>query len=595
MKDRVDEELGLEEVIRLAMQLSPVVRVEAGQTVVASRDTFFDIQANQAGVMEALATFDTNFEADFRSRIIDQPPDAFFGPGLTEPLQRDELAPNFGWTRTTQWGARTSVLFNPDPAYLFLGDPDGTSFNPRHVGELEVSIRQPLLKGGGRAVNLAPIEISRIDVAKSDWDFKRAIMASLRGVVTAYWDLYAASVAVQAIEDVLPLLEEIVRIQNEAYKADWVTQTDVAKAETQLYEFRQNYEALRSDMLAQELRLRSLVGLPLDDGRNLIPTTSPLEHRLEIDPAQVVLAALDNQPELVRQRLNVRLRTVERVVALNGRQLQLDVFALTRRNGVGESIDDAINQMLTQDFQDWELGASLTFPLGRRQANAALRAAELELAKERNLLDQQILSLQYDLQNTLRSIEFSFRQYEQAVKRLEAAERWAKGAKLRYENPNVESPDANILVVNLNEYLNSLRIRTRAATERAELLAAYNSDLVKLEEQKGTLLDFFCVSLLGDPCRRTTNWPRPEVDLSPRDPKQQPTHEPPSKIDQTLWLDNRRLAIGRQQSSERTKNLWYPNGGVSSPSEIPLPQVHIRLPEVESPPTARFPASDQRS
>ncbi len=516
--DREDYHLRLEEVVRWAMQLSPVVRVEAGGAVVASDNTFYDIQANEAAVEESLSLFDTNFETAFTGNMFNRPPEAFFGPGLIQPQERDELSFNFGWTRGTEWGGKTSLLFNPNPGYLFLPDSGATALNPRHIGELELSITQPLLKGAGRAVNLAPVEIRRINVTQSDWEFKQTLMSSLGSVVAAYWDLYAAHVAVEAIEEVLPLLVEIVRIQTEAFKAEWVTETEVAKAEAQLYEFRQERQSLRATMLEREQRLRNLVGLPPQDGRTFVPSTVPLEARLAIDPSDAILAALDNQPALVQQRLNIRLRTIDQMLAQNGRRLQLDVFALQRLNGIGDSLGDALDQMLTDGFVDWQLGASLTVPLGRRQANAALRAADLRLEKEQHLLDQQLLTVQHDIQSTLRSIEFAFRQYEQAVKWLESAQRWVNGAKLRYENPNPEAGGSNVLVTNLNEYLNSLRLRTDAATTRASLLADYNSELVRLEEQKGTLLKFFGVAWQRDPCRNAGEW-TPEEFAEPGEPE----------------------------------------------------------------------------
>ena len=437
------------------------------------------------------------------------PPIRSLDRGWLQPSERDEWYLNFGWRKKLVWGGTTSASFNPNPNYLFIPDQPPGSFSPRHVAEWEFSVVQPLLRGAGRTFNLAPLEISQLSADQSAWDFKDEVMTSVREIVAAYWDLYAAGVALDAIELIIPLVEEIVRIQREAHKAEWVTITEVAKAEAQMYEFRRERETRRSELLAAELRLRDLIGLPPEDGMKLIPITKPLEQHIAFSPQAVMLDALDNQPDLARRRIDIQVRSVEKEVALNGQKLQLDAIAVSRRNGVGESVDDAARQMLTADFYDWELGLKLTVPLGRRQAAAAVRASEQLLAKEKVLFDQQILTTRHDLQDNLRSIEFAYRQYSEATRQLAAAERWVEGAKLRYQNPSIGADASNVLVTNLNEYLNSLRFRTSAATDQADLIARYNSEMLRLEDTKGTILEFFGIAFNADPCRQSANFPRP--------------------------------------------------------------------------------------
>ena len=431
----MDHPFHLIEAIGLALQNSPVVRVQAGTSVAASDVTFFDIQAREAEIIEELAAFDTTFESSVGNNRFKNPPDSFFGPGLAQPSERDEWYLNFGWRKKLVWGGTTSASFNPNPNYLFIPDQPPGSFSPRHVAEWEFSVVQPLLRGAGRTFNLAPLEISQLSADQSAWDFKDEVMTSVREIVAAYWDLYAAGVALDAIELIIPLVEEIVRIQREAHKAEWVTITEVAKAEAQMYEFRRERETRRSEVLAAELRLRDLIGLPPEDGMKLIPITKPLEQHIAFSPQAVMLDALDNQPDLARRRIDIQVRSVEKEVALNGQKLQLDAIAVSRRNGVGESVDDAVRQMLTADFYDWELGLKLTVPLGRRQAAAAVRASEQLLAKEKVLFDQQILTTRHDLQDNLRSIEFAYRQYSEATQQLAAAERWVEGRQAALSKP----------------------------------------------------------------------------------------------------------------------------------------------------------------
>ena len=136
-------------------------------------------------------------------------------------------------------------------------------------------VKQPLLRGAGVEIAKAPVRIAAIKVEQSAWDFKKTVMESVRSVNEAYWDLYAARVALLSVEEVLPLLEEVVHLQEVNYQAHWVIHADVAKAYAQLHLYRQQRSQMESAALEKELRLRSLMRLPPADGFNLIPTTPP--------------------------------------------------------------------------------------------------------------------------------------------------------------------------------------------------------------------------------------------------------------------------------------------------------------------------------
>lgn len=567
--------------IGMSLQNSDIVRVSSGGAVSADPSTAFDVDAADARILAALAAFDTSWESQFYTTSINRPPNAFFGPGLTQPNQRDEAALRTGVRKRWQTGAQTSVMFNPDPTYLYVPNSTSSRFNPSYVGELEVSLRQPLLRGAGRQVNSVPIQISRIETEQSAWEFKKAVMASMRSIAAAYWDLHASHVALRSIDEVIPLLEEVVRLQEESYKTEWVIYADVAKAHAQLHEFRQRRLNLQSSLIENELRLRNLLGLPPADGWSIIPTDDPYAAREIVDPDLAVTAAMSYQPDLVRQRLETRIRELELVVAKNGLQPNLDFQALYRMNGVGERLDGALRQMYSAEYSDWLVGFTFSVPLGNRQAEANARAAELQLARANGLLHQEALGVAHRVSNDIREIDFRFQEYEQANKRLQAASDWMQGSRLRYQNPQPEG-GPNWLVQSLNDYLAALRFRTDAATDAAAVLAQYNTALVELEESKGTLLEFLNIDLAADPCRQAewlpTPIPVPAVPITPPEsvpvPEQMPQGSAP-------W--NVPTATTQGQRAEK----------FVSPSMIP--STGARTPSGFAPSTISPPASNRQS
>lgn len=495
-----DATLTLPEALFAALGQSEIFRVATAGNVTAAEDTFYDLDIAQQRVTAALSEFDASFAAEFYTSRINQPPDAFFGPGLTQPDLRDEALYNFSLSKPLIRGGQAVVSYNPDPSYLFIPDADADSFNPAHVGRLELELTQPLLRGAGLEVNRVPIRISQIAANQSAWDFKKTAMAAVRSVIVEYWELHAAHVAMRSIDEVIPLLEEVVRLQEEAYKTQWVIQADVAKAHARLHEFRQERVRLEARVVASELRLRRLMNLPPVDGRNLIPVTNPTRHLPDIVPNESVRSAMLHNPDLVRQRLDIRIRELELFVAENNLQPQFDLRALYRMNGVGEDLGTALHQLASVEFSDWLLGATFSVPLGRRQATAGVRRAELKLIRGRGLLDQASRTMAHRVSGKLREIDFAWREHQEAERRLRATHDWLRGARLRYQNPNPDAGGGNWLLQNLNDYLDALRARTDAAADAAEVLSRYNAELVRLHEMQGTILGFFGIELSCDPC-----------------------------------------------------------------------------------------------
>src|SRR5262245_5723061 len=192
---------------------SRVVRVVDMGGVTAGPVTGYDIDALQARVNAALAAFDTSFNANFIATRYRQPPDAIFGPGLAIPTLRDQMTYGAGFTKPLTTGGQATLFYDPAPSYLFLPLGNGTNFNPLQISATTMAIRQPLLKGAGVDVNSAPIQIAQIRAEQSAWDFKKEVLLTCRNIADAYWELHAARVALQAVGDMLPLLEEAADLQ----------------------------------------------------------------------------------------------------------------------------------------------------------------------------------------------------------------------------------------------------------------------------------------------------------------------------------------------------------------------------------------------
>jgi outer membrane protein TolC len=316
-------------------------------------------------------------------------------------------------------------------------------------------------------------------------------MASVRSTAEAYWGLYSARAAAQVIEQVVPLLERVAKIEEERMAAQRSVKADVAKAHSQLRAVRQQAVQARSAIVQSELRLRNLLGIPPSDGYKIVPTSKPQEAPVTIDPVAAMATALDLRPDLQRQQLAIRTREHQLLVARNAGLPQLDVTGVYRMNGVNDDLGSSINQMFGNYYHDWQASVQMSMPLGRRVAAANIRAATLTLTREKALMQQAQHAAAHQINSIAQDAAYTHQLFVEASTRLQANTDWLEGAKIRYENPPPAGDGQDWLLAATNDYLTALRSQADAASDANAYLARYNTLLARLNEANGTILNDF--------------------------------------------------------------------------------------------------------
>ncbi len=493
--------LSLDQAVGIAIEHSDVVRVLDGSEVRSAYASSYDPAIADQNTREALAAFDTSFAAGMYWNRINPPPNAIVEPGLANPGRYDAGGLTAGFTKSWLTGAQTRIAYNPPTGYLYF--PNGSSsFNPTQSANVELSVRQPLLRGAGAEYNRAPITIAQIRTNQSAWDFKQATMDFVRSVEQAYWELNAAQIALRGVEEQLPLIEEVVRIEEASLTAKRAIPADVAKARVQMHAFRKRRLGMLATIAEKENQLRRLLGIDPNQGGRIVPVTEPCRAPFVINAQATLARAVDHRPDLLRQRLGVRIRELELVMARNSLLPQLDAQALYRMNGVSDQLGDALSMMAANQYGDWQFGATFSMPLGRNAGQANVRAAELQREKDYALLQQNVQGVAYQLANIIQLVESLHAQYTEAESQARQCQEWLRGARVRYQIPMPGGEGGNWLLQALDDYLFAMRATAEATAESGELLARYNTQLVLLEEAMGTLLEETGVHLSDDPTQK---------------------------------------------------------------------------------------------
>lgn len=439
-----------------------------------------------ARIVQAEAAFDAVYFFNFTNNEQDTPSASQLastlatvrniGTGVRKLLATGTQAEiSYNWTRT-----QANLIFQ--------------TLNPAYENNVAFTLRQPLLRGFGLDFNRAQINIRKNDRRISLQQFHQSVRDTLRASEEAYWRLVFAR-RVFAIEaDLLYETEKILRV----YEARARVGFDVYKA--QLGQIRSRYASRQSSFiqarnaaLNAEDNLKSIVNAPLlptGSDVELIPIDRPSVEGLVLDRVAEMQAGFEHRNELKIARIQVESARIAIGVAKNQALPKLDLTFRYIVDGLGESSDDAFDQLTMNDFHEYFVGIEFEWPIGNRGPRAAIR--------ETNLLHMQAIANVKNIIETIggeiaRAVWSTRNSYEQLSPNLIAAQAAREALEALQAREETKSPAQLDTELGLQDQV--------AGARRAfvQAIADYNLSIVGLEAAKGTLLRYYNVNLVEDP------------------------------------------------------------------------------------------------
>lgn len=147
--------------------------------------------------------------------------------------------------------------------------------------------------------------------------------------------------------------------------------------------------------------------------------------------------------------------------------------------------NNAVSDLFDGNFQEWQTGVELTFPIGFRRAYAAVRHAELQVARERELLYEQEHSVVYDLSNAISEVERAYTLVETNESRRAAAAEQVAAIRTAIELDKAS----------LDSLLDAQRRQSDADSAYFRSLVEYQLAVKNVQLEKGTLLDYNQIGL----------------------------------------------------------------------------------------------------
>lgn len=518
--------LSLEQCINLSLSNSRIMRDLGGtllrtpEAAVANVNPALAYTDPRTGEEAALSEFDAQLRSGLKFEKNDrQYNNSFFGEGglFRQDLHNYELGVRKKSATGSEFNVRSVTGYDSNNQVSNIFSPSSWD------SYLEAEIRQPLLQGAGTEFNriagpyavpgvINGVLIGRVRTDISLAEFERGVRDLVADVENAYWDLYFAYRDLEATLDARDKAYQIFqRTETKARVAGAEDLSDVEQAREQYLRFQADVvdslngrpmDATRTNngssggtfrgtggVRFAERRLRLILGIPINDGRLIRPTTEPTAAPIVYDWHTAVADALTLRPELRKQRWVVEHRKLELIANRNFLQPDLDVVSRYRFRGFGEALIDyngnsnAASSLVDGQFQEWQAGIEYTVPIGYRKAHAAVRNSQLALAREVEILKEQERSVHFGLSNSLSEIK---RSYENMVIQRERLE-----ATVKQINSLENKQDTIALDVLLEAHRRLLETRLRYHQAQIEYALANRN----VHFEKGTLLRYCNIGL----------------------------------------------------------------------------------------------------
>ncbi|MGH7021200.1 MAG: TolC family protein [Brevundimonas sp.] len=340
----------------------------------------------------------------------------------------------------------------------------------------DVSLNQPLLRGAGLAVNMAPIHIARLQEEINRLQLEATVAGTVSSVITSYRGLIQAQEQVRLADESLARTRVLLETNRALIQAGRMAESDIVQTESGVAN--QEVAVLQARQQVVSAQLALLQQLALASRTNVVAVEPMAATRIEVDLDSAMETAFASRIDLLAQRKSLEQMRQSMIVARNQRLWDVSLVASASRNDGPRFLDRL-------DETDTTVGLRLSVPIGdlsRRQnwlaAETGMQTAELAFEELKQSVESQVL-------DAVQSVEASWRQVEAArrARALSARALDIGQEKLRFGRAS-------------NFEVLSLQADLRAA-DAQELSAniAYLNALTALDQQIGSTLETWRISL----------------------------------------------------------------------------------------------------
>ena len=376
-----------------------------------------------------------------------------------------------GVTATSPWGTRLNLSWSQR---LDLADQAGRKRNDG----LGLEIVQPLLKGAGREIGMAPLRQARLGERKNRLALQATVAKTVNTIVTTYHHLLKAQEEQRLAQDALARTQQLLEVNDALIAAGRMAAFERIQTEAELAAQQLAVEESRNQL--DSVRLQLLQLLALDHGQPLRASEALVAERIDIDGAQALRVALAQQPDYLQQLIDAELHEISLLQAKDQQLWDVSLIA-------GASQQRDFQQSPPTRERRWNAyaGLQIEVPIGDLSTRQKLLNARLAVETQVIRQEHARQELERQVRDGLRDIDTRWRQYEIAQRGRDLSRR-----KLDIEREKLQvGRSSNFQVLSFESDLR------RAEASVLNALIACLSAQITLDEVLGLTLEHWEIAL----------------------------------------------------------------------------------------------------
>lgn len=357
-------------------------------------------------------------------------------------------------------------------------------YNPAYRSEASLSLTQPLLQGFGRTVTEQNILYAVQDRHVAVQALRAQAFTLLGQVRDRYHDVLRYRDNLKYRQISVALAEKILEENRLRVQAGVLPPIEILEAEVGLTQ--RQRDLLDAERAYQDALDQLAVLLNFPQGVE-VADDELLAHELQVNEDTGFQSALTLRPDLLQRQREIEKLDIERSVNRNQLLPAVDLTASYARKGLGEDYSDDLDSIGNDDLNDWNIGLSLSYPLGNRGARNELLKTDLRIKGQQARLQQFREEVRNEIRASVRLLNVSRKKIEVASRGQELSEEKLRNLLKRKE----------VGLATTRDVLQGEDDLALARADRIASLADYNRSVTEYLRVTGLLLETEGVSFIG--------------------------------------------------------------------------------------------------
>lgn len=414
-----NKELTLQDAIALALQKNVSLQVQVADTDSAGYRLDYEKGVYMPKFTVSVSSYETN-----------KPPSSLLD-GANDISTTNSFGLNLGIEQKTPLNGVFSVALDNS---RYKSNSTFSTVNPRINSQLNFRLSQPLLKGFGILAANKSIRVATNSLESSKQQLVQTIVNLVYDVENAYWNLVYAYQNLEATKMSLQRSQDLLKQNEIKVKVGTAAPIDVLEAKADVANYEAQLIQAEKTIQTRDEELKRLLNLTREDVV-LKPMDTPQAEKLATDLNAYLQEALENRPDMLQARLELKSQDIEVKYQRNQTLPELQLVATYYATGMGgdqyeyapdanplnpgepiglisRSVWDSMETALKNKYRNYSVEVNLSLPIGLKQEKAQLAMARLNLKKALLSLKNVENTVYSEVRQVIKELETNFKLVE---------------------------------------------------------------------------------------------------------------------------------------------------------------------------------------